>query len=97
MDLRWFSFDCYATLGLPNEETTTYVLKYRYGDWTHENRRKICIKFDITGTEYTMNHYSVYQCIYRPIPPDNGKSRRESTCIIKTLQAYSVRRQLKRI
>jgi hypothetical protein len=59
MDLRWFSFDWYATLGLPNEETTTYVLKYRYGDWTHENRRKICIKFDITGTEYTRNHYSV--------------------------------------
>ena len=59
MDLRWFSFDWYATLGLPNEDTTTYVLKYRYGDWTHENHRKIRIKFDITDTEYTINHYSV--------------------------------------
>ena len=51
------SFDWYATLALPNEGTTTYVLKYRYGDWTHENHRKIRIKFDITGTEYTINHY----------------------------------------
>ena len=59
MDLRWFSFDWYATLGLPNEDTTTYVLKYRYDDWTHKNHRKIRIKFDITGTKYTMNHYSV--------------------------------------
>ncbi len=103
MDLRWFSFDWYATLGLPNEDTTTYVLKYRYGDWTHENYRKIRIKFDITGTVYTINHYSVLsgsgtlhdalrQSIHHQIPPDKGKSRREGTCVIKTLQAYSVRR-----
>ena len=64
MDLRWFSFDWYATLGLPNEDTTIYVLKYRYGDWTHENHRKIRIKFDITGTEYTINHYSVLSWVH---------------------------------
>ena len=32
MALRWFSFDWYAELGLPDEDTTTYQLKYRYGD-----------------------------------------------------------------
>ena len=59
MDLRWFSFDWYAGLNLPDEDTTVYVLKYRYGDYTNDNQFKIRIKFDITGDEYILNHYSV--------------------------------------
>ena len=59
MDLRWFPFDWYAGLSFPDEDTTTYVLKYRYGDYTNDNQFKIRIKFDITGDEYVLNHYSV--------------------------------------
>jgi hypothetical protein len=59
MDLRWFSFDWYAGLNLPNEDTVVYVLKYRYGDYTNDKQFKIRIKFDITGDEYVINHYSV--------------------------------------
>ncbi len=46
-------------LNLPDEDTTVYVLKYRYGDYTNDNQFKIRIEFDITGDEYILNHYSV--------------------------------------
>jgi hypothetical protein len=32
MDFRWYFFDWYAELGLPDEDTTTYELQFRYGD-----------------------------------------------------------------
>ena len=37
MDLRWYSFDWYATLGLPNEDTTIYVPQYQYGQQQTED------------------------------------------------------------
>jgi hypothetical protein len=50
MDLRWYTFDWYATLGLPDEDTTTiYVLKYQYGDWFRDDHLRIRLQFDITG------------------------------------------------
>ena len=58
MDLRWYSFDWYATLGLPNEDTTIYVLQYQYGQWVGNAEKKIRLKFDITGDEHIFNHYT---------------------------------------
>jgi hypothetical protein len=59
MDLRWYSFDWYASLGLPNEDTTIYVLQYQYGEWTSNNHRRIKLTFDVTGDEHTLSHYTV--------------------------------------
>ena len=58
MDLRWYSFDWYATLGLPNEDTTIYVLQYQYGQWVGNAEKKIRLKFDITGEEHIFSHYT---------------------------------------
>jgi hypothetical protein len=46
----------------------------------------------ITASGSSTFHDALRQGIHHQIPPDNGKLRRESTCIIKTLQAYSVQR-----
>lgn len=59
MDLRWYSFDWYATLGLPNEDTTIYVLQYQYGRWVNNRQKTIRLKFDISGDEHIFNHYTV--------------------------------------
>jgi hypothetical protein len=48
MDLRWYSFDWYAALGLPNEDITINVLKYQYGDWMRDDHLRIRLQFDIT-------------------------------------------------
>ena len=70
MDLRWYSFDWYATLGLPNEDTTIYVLQYQYGAWVNNNHKTIRLKFDITGDKHIFNpkitksifiHYKKYR------------------------------------
>ena len=58
MDLRWYSFDWYATLGLPNEDTTLYVLQYQYEQWVGNAEKKIRLKFDITGEEHIFSHYT---------------------------------------
>ena len=59
MDLRWYSFDWYAGLGLPNEDTTIYVLQYQYGAWVNNQHRRIHVKFAITGDCHTFGHYAV--------------------------------------
>ena len=59
MDLRWYSFDWYATLGLPNEDTTLYVLQYKYGDWLRNDHLRIRLQFDVTGDRHIFNHYNV--------------------------------------
>jgi len=59
MNLRWYSFDWYAGLGLPNEDTTIYALKYQYGAWTNNRHRRINLKFDITGDSHTFGYYAV--------------------------------------
>ena len=59
MDLRWYSFDWYAQLGLPDEDTKTYVLQYRYGDWVQDNEQSIRVTFDITGDQHIFNHFTV--------------------------------------
>jgi hypothetical protein len=59
MDLRWYTFDWYAQLGLPNEGTTIYVLQFRYGDWVHDDHRKIRVIFTITGDQHIFNHFTV--------------------------------------
>ena len=59
MDLRWYSFDWYAQLGLPDEDLKTYVLQYRYGDWVRDNELSIRVTFDITGDQHIFNHFTV--------------------------------------
>jgi hypothetical protein len=40
-----------------NEGTTIYVLQFRYGDWVHDDHRKIRVIFTITG-DSTISRYS---------------------------------------
>ena len=61
MDLRWYSFDWYATLGLPDEDTILYVLKYQYGDWLRDDHLRIRLQFDITGDRHIFNHSNVLE------------------------------------
>lgn len=56
MDLRRYSFDWYAQLGFLDEDTTTYVLQYRYGDWVQDNHHKIRVTFTVTGAKHIFNH-----------------------------------------
>jgi hypothetical protein len=99
MDLRWYSFDWYAQLGLPNEDTTIYVLQFRYGDWVHDDHRKIRVIFTITGDQHIFNHFTVLTWgSYLELDPtmvlcdrefitDNEKPTRKTTWITVPMQS----------
>ena len=60
MDLRWYGFDWYAGLGLPNEDNIVYVLEFRYLDWINNHHQKIRVQFHITSDTHLFNHFTVY-------------------------------------
>ena len=57
-----FGDDFYEALELPDWETASYVVPFRYTKWFHQNqsRKKICAVFDLNRQIYAFDTYLVY-------------------------------------
>ena len=59
MDIRCYSAQWYAGLGLPDPEHNTYVVKYRYTNWGGKNRndrKKLVAVCDLFDERHIVNH-----------------------------------------
>jgi hypothetical protein len=60
VDLRWYGYDWYAGLGLPNYDTQIYVVAFEYKQWFHSTTRtKIVAVCTVFNEEWPLNHYFV--------------------------------------
>ena len=55
----------YNSIGLPDSEKLTYVLRCVYGQWMGRAKKKIKISCEVTNEEWTVDHYFVrtYGCL----------------------------------
>jgi hypothetical protein len=61
VDLRFYGDLWYERLGLPDYASSSYVMKFTYTHWYHKSsKRKISVKFDITGQSYAFDGYLVF-------------------------------------
>ena len=60
VDLRWYGYDWYSGLGLPNFDTHLYLVKFEYTQWYHSTTRtKIVAVCRVFNEEWPLNHYFV--------------------------------------
>ena len=60
VDLRWYGYDWYSGLGLPNYDTQRYVVAFEYTQWFHSTTRtKIVGVCRVFNEEWPLNHYFV--------------------------------------
>ncbi len=60
VDLRWYGYDWYSGLGLPNFDTHLYLVKFEYNQWYHSTTRtKIVAVCRVFIEEWPLNHYFV--------------------------------------
>jgi len=63
VDLRFFGDDeWYEGLGLPDWQTSSYVVVFRYVNWYHKNKskKKISANFELGKHIYNFDNYLVY-------------------------------------
>jgi len=59
VDIRCYSAQWYAELGLPDPEHNTYVVQYRYTNWggkKHNDRKKLVAVCDLFDERHIVNH-----------------------------------------
>lgn len=59
MDLRFFSDGWYHSLGLPDEDFTSYLWPFDYKGYANDARTKIRVKFRFTNATYILTNFQV--------------------------------------
>ncbi len=58
VDLRWYGYDGYSGLGLPNYDTHKYVVAFSYTQWLHsKTHTKIVAVCRVFNEKWPLNHY----------------------------------------
>jgi hypothetical protein len=61
VDLRFFGDSWYESIGLPDWQTSSYVVEFKYLHWFHKNsKKKITACYVLGGNTYTWDNYHVY-------------------------------------